>query len=139
MAVTTRPYWEQKFGCVCGCVSGCVGVCRAQFFGIRSHLGNMVATGYNELACLRGCAASLLHHAQEHGKANTELISKTSKGGHFLPKTTRTCPSVSVSLSSLHPQYETFLLVSHLERATAALLPSVLAGARCKSSWHYLS
>lgn len=47
---------------------------------------NMVVQGDNEVACLKGCAASLLHRSQEHGKANTEFISKTSKGGRSLPQ-----------------------------------------------------
>lgn len=40
----------------------------------------------DEAARLKGGAASLLRRSREHGKANTEWVSKTSKGGRFLPK-----------------------------------------------------
>lgn len=126
------------------------------------HLKNMVMPVgeiYNKLAGLRGRVASL-HQSQEHGKANTELISKTSKGGRFLPKITRTCPSVSASLPLslsrsllllpvfpslstlepfiLSPHCETFYLLKIGSSYTASH-PSVLTGARCKSSWRHLS
>lgn len=75
----TVPGCEKKSLCpVCSSV-------QAPLFGRGNpRLENMVmlvGEGYNELACFRGCAASLRHQSQEHGKANTELISKTSKGG----------------------------------------------------------
>ena len=129
----------------------------------------LVGEGYNELACFRGCAASLHHQSQEHGKANTELISKTSKGGPLPAKNhshLSFCllpPSLppsfyllllpvfplSVSPLSLHPLslplcgVKTFFFTQKkkekLEPAMPPLLPSVLASARCKSSWHRLS
>lgn len=61
------------------------------------------------------CCQSL-HQSQEHGKANTQLISKTSKGVHFLPKITRTCPSVyaslPLSLSAAPPSFSPLCLHS---------------------------
>lgn len=95
-----------------------------------------------------GMSCQSTHQSQEHGKVNTELISKTSKERRFLPKITRTCPSVSAPLpialsSRLHPaslrlhsipssSIHKLFLHAELEGATPSLLPSVLASARCK-------
>lgn len=106
-----------------------------------------------------GSMVPVSHHSQEHGKANTQLISKTSKGAHFLPKITRTCPSVSASLplsplfslpllhpispsppSPLHPfivspQCETFSLYFKIWTEPRHHSPRLfLVSARCKSS-----
>lgn len=106
---------------------------------------------------LEGMCCQSHHRSQEHGKANTELISETSKGGRFLPKITRTCPSVPASFSSLccsshlsisvHPFFLSFyttvwnfFLGSNIwNRRRPPLLPSAVASANCKSSWHRLS
>lgn len=73
--------------CVCVCVEVFL-ACKLFIMGEYSQAGEKGGDwwgGYNELACLRGCAASLRCRAQEPGKANTELISETSKGSRFLP------------------------------------------------------
>lgn len=130
---------------------------------------NMVVQGDNEVACLKGCAASLLHRSQEHGKANTELISKTSKGGRSLPqKDQKQCKEmlapVFLSLPPLSPPLFLCCFSSHSSLSTLyplilsavhsmklpppslkiwnhlrQLHPSVLVGARCKSPWHHLT
>ena len=69
----------------------------------------LVGEGYNELACFRGCAASLHHQSQEHGKANTELISKTSKGGP-LPAKNHSHLSFCLLPPSLPPSFYLLLL-----------------------------
>lgn len=143
---------------LCGVVNVSLCVCAGPNFGRGTPFGEYGHAGRRGLQWAgmfeRMCCQSL-YPSQEHGKANTELISKTSKGGRFLPKITRTCPSVSASLplslslllpvfpspsipsSSLHSVK--LFLHSKLEPARPLLLPSVLANARCKSSWHHLS
>lgn len=139
----------------CGWKCECAGpkLGRESLFGEYGHAGK---SGLQWAGMLEGMCCQSFYQSQEHGKANTELISKTSKAGRFLPKIARTCPSVSLphflALPAAPPSIlplvgysnptflplQTFLFHSALDTATKPLAsPSVLIGARCFYTWHH--
>lgn len=103
--------WEESAVCA-GSKLG-----RGASFGEYGHTGKRPTTSWR----VWRYALPVVLPSQEHGKANTESISKSSKGGCFLPKIACTCPSISpappsISLPvytwSLHLLHTNFLLLT---------------------------
>ena len=139
----------------CGVVS--LSVCAELTLAREPHSENMimlVGEGYNGLACWRGCAASLSPNLRSMGRQTQSWSQRLLKGTASCQKSLApvllSLPPV-LPLSAAPPSLPfsvypfiffhsvKLFLHSNLEAATPPLLPSVLACARCKSTWHCLS
>lgn len=99
----------------CGWKCGCAGpkLGRGSLFGEYGHAGE---SGLQWAGMFEGMCCQSFHQSQEHGKANTELISKTSKEGRFLPKKCSHlsfCLSASLPRSPSCPTQDFFPLIGH--------------------------
>lgn len=121
------------------------------------HLENMVKLvrqGYNKLACLRGCPASLPTNLRSMGRQtqswSQRLLKSAASCQKLLAPVLLSLP-LFLSLSRLHPaslrlhsipssSIHKLFLHAELQGATPSLLPSVLASARCKKllAWSQL-
>jgi len=127
MAVKMRLCWvvNQSFYIyVCAYVCMCVCESRAHFWQGEPHLENMVKLvweGYNELACLRGCAASLFAKLRSMGRQTQSWSQRLLKG------TTSCQKSLAPVLLSLPPFLSRSLLLLPVFPSLSTLYPFILS------------